>query len=79
VGGGGGGERWGKSEGQTNILHYNITFSAMRKDFTHANWAGNVCKSWGNLKLLKVNRVLKGQSHEKVGELRVWRGSLGPN
>jgi hypothetical protein len=23
--------------------------------------------------------VLKGQSHEKVGELRVWRGSLGPN
>jgi hypothetical protein len=22
---------------------------------------------------------LKGQSHEKVGELRVWRGSLGPN
>jgi hypothetical protein len=23
--------------------------------------------------------LLKGQSHEKVGELRVWGGSLGPN
>jgi hypothetical protein len=22
---------------------------------------------------------LKGQSHEKVSELRVWRGILGPN
>jgi hypothetical protein len=22
---------------------------------------------------------LKGQSHEKVGELRVWGGSIGPN
>jgi hypothetical protein len=22
---------------------------------------------------------LKGQSHENVGELRVWEGSLGPN
>jgi hypothetical protein len=26
-----------------------------------------------------ASRSLKGQSHEKVGELRVWRGSLGPN
>jgi hypothetical protein len=25
------------------------------------------------------NNFLKGQSHKKVGELRVWRGSLGPN
>jgi hypothetical protein len=22
---------------------------------------------------------LKGQSHENVGEVRVWEGSLGPN
>jgi hypothetical protein len=27
----------------------------------------------------KILSFLKGQSHEKVGELRVWRGSLGPN
>jgi hypothetical protein len=27
----------------------------------------------------KCKLILKGQSHEKVGELRVWRGSLGPN
>jgi hypothetical protein len=26
-----------------------------------------------------LENCLKGQSHEKVGELRVWRGSLGPN
>jgi hypothetical protein len=24
-------------------------------------------------------RILKGQSHEKVGEMRVWGISLGPN
>jgi hypothetical protein len=28
--------------------------------------------------LSNVN-TLKGQSHEKVGEIRVWGGSLGPN
>jgi hypothetical protein len=37
-------------------------------------------------KLISINAVyvtygmeLKGQSHEKVGELRVWGGSQGPN
>jgi hypothetical protein len=28
---------------------------------------------------LKVILNLKGQSHEKVDEIRVWGGSLGPN
>jgi hypothetical protein len=27
----------------------------------------------------KQNMSLKGQSHEKVGEMRVWGISLGPN
>jgi hypothetical protein len=34
------------------------------------------------IKFLSLNRkkyVLKGQSHEKVGEIRPWDGSLGPN
>jgi hypothetical protein len=26
----------------------------------------------------KITLVLKGQSHKKVGKIRVWRGSLGP-
>jgi hypothetical protein len=29
--------------------------------------------------VLKEFHDLKGQSHEKVGELRVWGISLGPN
>jgi hypothetical protein len=28
---------------------------------------------------MKMARVLKGQSHEKVGEMSVWGISLGPN
>jgi hypothetical protein len=34
-----------------------------------------------NLSLYRYSNLkqLKGQSHEKVGEIRVWGGSLGPN
>jgi hypothetical protein len=40
-------------------------------DFINANiWP------WG---FSRFQLYLKGQSHEKVGKLRVWRGSLGPN
>jgi hypothetical protein len=36
------------------------------------------CKSVHRFLAVRIN-ILKGQSHEKVGESRVWRGSLGPN
>jgi hypothetical protein len=27
----------------------------------------------------QIPKILKGQSHEKVGEMRVWGDDLGPN
>jgi hypothetical protein len=31
------------------------------------------------VKYLRFGNALKGQSHEKIGEIKVWGVSLGPN
>jgi hypothetical protein len=52
-----------------------FNFTLMLKNLALVTTApDNVLTKYGHLK-----NSLKGQSHEKVDELRVWGGSLGPN